>query len=359
MLASSFGLSAVIADMNQDGANDVVKDSALGQTGGIGPSVSINYNDPNNIGFFNLKQTAYTGAPYHVNVGDLNKDGKLDLVISDDGPDRYMLNQGNDALGRVKWSAAYTYNTDDGFGSNNLIADLNNDGWGDVLIADVDVDIPGCSRRLHIYHNEGGTVGGFVDINEESGGGWRGVTGMKTSDMSGTHDVAVFDLDNDGDLDMVIGRCSGTSVWINELFDGAPIGTNYCDPAVANSTGLPAEISAVGSELVADNNVTLFAKQLPPNQAGYFLTSLTSGFVQNPGGSQGNLCLGGAIGRYSDSVMNAGPAGEFQLTIDLTDMPVGGVAVLPGETWYFTTWYRDVNPTNTSNFTNGLQIDFQ
>ncbi|MDF1836291.1 MAG: hypothetical protein P1V35_00345, partial [Planctomycetota bacterium] len=44
------------------------------------------------------------------------------------------------------------------------------------------------------------------------------------------------------------------------------IGTNYCLPAVANSTGLEAGIVATGSELVLDNDVTLEAVNLPLNQ---------------------------------------------------------------------------------------------
>jgi hypothetical protein len=35
------------------------------------------------------------------------------------------------------------------------------------------------------------------------------------------------------------------------------------------------------------------------------------------------------------------------------------VAVLAGETWNFQAWYRDLNPTTTSNFTNAVSIAFQ
>jgi len=359
MLISSFGVSAVIADMNGDGVNDVVKDTALGSTGASGPRTVISYNNPSNEGVFAILDEAFAGAPYHTEVGDLNQDGKLDLIISDDGSDRYLLNQGNDGLGRVNWSSAYTYNTDDGFGSNNLVTDLDDDGWGDVIIADVDVDIPSCSRRLHIYHNKGGTVGGYVNIDEESGSGFRGVKGMTTSDMVGTHDIAVFDIDNDGDKDFVIGRCNGTQVWMNLIIDGPDdsIGNSYCGPAVNNSTGQPGVISGTGSEVVADNDVTLHAMQLPNNQFGYFLTSQTTGYILNPGGSQGNLCLSGTMGRYSSDVQSSGSMGAFSLKIDLTDMPAPVQSqVLPGETWNFTTWYRDSG--GNSNFTNGLQIDF-
>ena len=126
-----------------------------------------------------------------------------------------------------------------------------------------------------------------------------------------------------------------------------------------NSTGVPGLIAAIGSGLVADNDVTLVATQLPPNQFGFFLTSQTQGFITNPGGSQGNLCLGGNIGRYAQSAGNSGAAGTFHLTLDLLDMPTTGEKqVIPGETWNFTTWFRDNNPGPTSNFTDAVSILF-
>jgi hypothetical protein len=33
-------------------------------------------------------------------------------------------------------------------------------------------------------------------------------------------------------------------------------------------------------------------------------------------------------------------------------------AIQPGDTWHFTTWFRDINPGATSNFTNGIRLYF-
>ena len=141
------------------------------------------------------------------------------------------------------------------------------------------------------------------------------------------------------------------------------IGSNYCT-ANANSTGLFGAMGAVGSEFATDNTVTLSAGDLPSNSFGFFLTSTSQGFTANPGGSQGNLCLSGAIGRYvgAGQIKNSGTAGAFDLALDLTQTPTptGLVSVAAGETWNFQAWYRDaVGGSATSNFSDGLSISFQ
>ena len=141
---------------------------------------------------------------------------------------------------------------------------------------------------------------------------------------------------------------------------GDLIGTNYCGPANLNSSGQPAVISAFGHTDVVKNQVRLDAAQMPTHQFGYFVNSMTQGF-SSPPGSQGNLCVSGAIGRHTAGVQSTGAAGEFSLQLDLTDIPTPGgqVAIQAGETWYWQAWFRDANPSSTSNFTDGLCVTFQ
>ena len=140
-----------------------------------------------------------------------------------------------------------------------------------------------------------------------------------------------------------------------------PIGANYCS-ANANSTGGLSAMSAFGLTSVAANDVTLSASDLPPNQFGIFIVSATQGFVPNAGGtSNGNLCLGGAIGRYvgPGEILSSGAAGEFSLAIDLGLIPQGGgtTATMAGDTWNFQAWHRDAVGLG-SNFTDGIEIVF-
>ncbi|MEM1452400.1 MAG: hypothetical protein AAGI22_25070, partial [Planctomycetota bacterium] len=178
------------------------------------------------------------------------------------------------------------------------------------------------------------------------------------TNTTGTAQVLIIEVDmftgggcNDYDLEI-----SGTSG------GGGGIGTNYCT-ANPNSTGMTGSISATGSRVVASNDVTLTAENLPAMAFGFFLASTDQGFVPNPGGSDGNLCLGGAIGRYvgPGEIQNTGAGSSYSLMLDLTAVPqpTGFVQVMAGETWNFTSWHRDANMSGaTSNFTDGVSIPF-
>ena len=111
--------------------------------------------------------------------------------------------------------------TDDGFGSQSLIVDLDQDGCKDVLIADVDVDDPtgygtgaacpgcgpptaGCTSTTTSANAPNVTL---QEEQQQSGSsGWKGVVGTAVADLRGTHNVAALDIDRDGDKDLVLGR---------------------------------------------------------------------------------------------------------------------------------------------------------
>jgi len=142
------------------------------------------------------------------------------------------------------------------------------------------------------------------------------------------------------------------------------IGTPYCGPGVPNSTGLSSDLRAEGNTNIVLNDVTLIASDIPINSFGFFIVSTTQGITMNPGGSQGNLCISGAIGRYvgPGQIQSSGQAGEFSLALDLTmiPQPTGFVSAMSGDVFNFQGWHRDaVAGTATSNFTNAVEILFQ
>jgi len=196
------------------------------------------------------------------------------------------------------------------------------------------------------------TIGGMT---QTVGGSWPGFHQQGVT--FALHNVTV----SGGSLVVTATGQPGESARVNGfqlvLDDGSGIITNnYCQ-ANPNSTGSAAVISAAGSSVLALNNVTLTASGLPLNKFGYFLASRTAAFIMNPGGSQGNLCLAQPLGRFAAQIQNSGATGQISIPVDVTNVPLLG-PIISGETWRFQAWYRDTNPTSTSNFTDGIEIDF-
>ena len=150
---------------------------------------------------------------------------------------------------------------------------------------------------------------------------------------------------------------TSAAAWLPRSLDPGAV---YCNGAI-NSTGVGGAIEADGSRFIGDHDMTLRASSLPQNAFGFFLVSDTQGFTANPGGSQGDLCLGGSIGRYvgPGQILSSGSTGTFSLEIDLGALPTptGSVSAMPGETWNFQAWHRDsVGGSAVSNFTGAVAV---
>ena len=177
------------------------------------------------------------------------------------------------------------------------------------------------------------------------------------------------------------------AAWAGELlqFGFANVATNYEDSGryydnidwaeIANpglgrvvclgnpsSTGSGALLTATGSAVAADNDLTLTVDGLPANQMGLFFQSSTGVKVYNPAGSEGHLCIASFdMGRFP-MVSNSGAAGSVSTSVDLTALPSGAgpISVMAGNTHQFQFWGRDtVNSVATSNFSSAVSIPFQ
>lgn len=157
---------------------------------------------------------------------------------------------------------------------------------------------------------------------------------------------------------------SATSVGIFfgvlDLRDG--VGSTIC-AGQPNSTGGESRLGAIGSTVVADNNLTLEVEGLPSGEFGFFVTSLGTVFMPNPGGSAGDLCIADPVlGRYSNRVQTTSATGSVSQALDLTMTPIpnGFTAVVAGETRYWQFWHRDsVGGVTGSNFSTALGVTFE
>lgn len=197
-------------------------------------------------------------------------------------------------------------------------------------------------------------LGESIDFGGSGSGFFGGVTSQEPFDR-----VIIYDwFDWDGS------NPDTSATFIDDLLFEPPalgsLGTEYC-AGVANSTGLPADLHVLGSAVAAENNLTLLTSQLPADRFGFFLVSPEQGFIANPNGSQGNLCLTGATGRFRTQIFNSGATGSASISVDLTMVPTptGPTAVMSGDTLNFQCWYRDRNPGNTSNLSDAESVLFQ
>ena len=243
-LASAFGNSALAADMNGDGKLDVVRVNTLT----TGQDVATIYSKADGLGTsFNGPVQAVAGAPYFIDHGDLNGDGRLDLVVVDDGQDKVLINTGNNAQGYANFTSYTIADSLAEFGNTTRVADLDNDGRLDVIICDVDADLgpfcPTTGRRTHIYRNTGVVGTGLLD---EPG------LILPAASQSALFDVATADVNGDGWVDLLVGRCGGIELYMNRppFFvtfsypNGRP---TTVDPTTTNSFTVNAAITGGGS----------------------------------------------------------------------------------------------------------------
>jgi hypothetical protein len=200
------------ADVNGDGILDVV----VGELVGIGPSatlaVMINTGDGNFAA-----PVLYDAAPggrfgsTAVALADLDNDGDIDLIGGglysngsiDNGAVTIRRNNGSGTFG----SAEIILFTNPNFVSNPkelTTGFVNGDGFVDIVAA-----VP-----------SGRAIEGFVAVTSNGSGGFNTPVYYEASQQ--TFDVAIVDLDNDGDGDVITVAHSSAAVTVHEnLGNGA------------------------------------------------------------------------------------------------------------------------------------------
>ncbi len=265
-LNSAFGNAVSIVDLNGNGVLDIVRINTLT----AGQNAAVFYNNVNDPGSsFTGPVTIYTGAPYHMAAGDLNNNGRIDLVIIDDSKDRWMRNNGNNGAGQATFTTFIINDSLTEFGNTPRLADLDNDGLLDLMVPDVDADLPSfcptTGRRAHIYRNTGGP--GSNDTFQEIG------QIVPNNMLGATYDFAAMDLNNNGWLDLVIGRCAGIQIWRNV----PPIFIEFEYPE-----GLPAFVdSGESTELEVDLVIT-GGGSIVPGTAKVFVSVDGGPYVDSP-----------------------------------------------------------------------------
>ncbi len=196
---ADYASAVAVGDLNGDGKPDLaVANSCQAETGGsnCGTGGVISVLVGNGDGTFQSPVTYNSGgtAASSIAIADVNGDGYLDLITANqcisaancsDGAVSVLLGNGN---GTFRPAVAYLA----GYGANSVtVADLNHDGHPDLIIADGCLSASSCNNGgvSVLLGNGNGTFQGAVTY---SSGGQNAVF------------VAARDLNEDGFADVVV-----------------------------------------------------------------------------------------------------------------------------------------------------------
>jgi len=198
-----YGLGVIASDFDDDGLVDifVANDSTpnfLYHNNGDGSFKEIGF--PAGVA---VNENGSEQGSMGVTLGDYDHDGRLDLFITnfDDDYNTLYHNDGKGSFTDVSYAAKVAAVSLPYVGWGTWFFDYDNDGWPDLLVINGHVypQLPTYRQRNFVHHNN--HDGTFTEVGEQLGAPFL--------EKRTGRGAAFGDIDNDGDVDVVINNLDG------------------------------------------------------------------------------------------------------------------------------------------------------
>ncbi|MGA2003699.1 MAG: FG-GAP-like repeat-containing protein [Terriglobales bacterium] len=242
------GASIAIVDLNGDGTQDLVVANNCQNESNCNGRVSVLVG--NGDGTFQAPVNYDSGGDYAMSVaiGDVNGDGKLDLVVANCGSSGTGCATDNGGVvsvllgnGDGTFQAPVSYNSGGNAPSSIAVGDVNGDGKLDVVVANNCVE--SCDH-------------GVVGVLLGNGDGTFQSPILYNSGEPNAYSVAIGDLNGDGKLDVIVANWGG---WAQASTVGVLLGNGdgTFQPLVSYGTGGYEAISVAIGDLNGDGKLDL------------------------------------------------------------------------------------------------------